>query len=466
MHERLLVVDDEPVLREALAALLREEGYSVRAVAHAHAALDALEEEAIDLVLSDVKMLDPASGKLSSRAGFELLQQLVQKYPGTPVVMITSSSSVDTAVEAMRLGAVHYIVKPFRKEEIKKAVVEALSKSSSKRGGKVILQPIHSTAPSMRSVVDACIRAAASDVTILLVGPQGSGKDYTARAIHEASSRGTEPFVPIAIRAIPDNLIEAELFGNDRGAFTGALRLKRGVFEQAGRGTLFLDAIDEIPLSSQAKLLVPIEKKEIKRVGGNRPVPFLARIMAASSVNLLERVRGGTFRNDLYYLLRVVTIELPPLRERREDVPGLAREFLMELAHDDKKNLTISDGAVELLQNYDFPGNIRELRNLIRSAATLSRDGRVGVDDIRKALALPAAGASTLPTIQDTKRCAERDRILQALARHPKNLSDAASELAISRTTLWRKMRELGIAKSDDENKDDDAGGNGYIQSE
>lgn len=451
MNERLLVVDDEPTTREALASLLRDVGFSTRVAAGPREALQALEEESIDLVLSDVKMLDPENGQMSARAGFELLQRLVRDYPGTPVVIITALHTVDTAVEAMRYGAANYITKPFRRIAIEKAVTDALANHTGARRTVAIPQPVRSIAPSMREVVDACVRAANSDATVLIVGPQGSGKEFTARAIHAASGRANEDFVPFAIRAIPENLLEAELLGSDRGAYTGATRLKRGAMEQAGRGTFFLDAIDEVSPASQAKLLMPLEKREFRRVGGNRSIPFVARVMAASSVNLLDRVRDGSFRNDLYYLLRVISIAIPPLRDRKEDIPQLARAFVAQLGREGRRNLAITDAAIDWLLGYNFPGNVRELRNILQSASAFAGDAKIDADDVRRAFGSATRMGAELPTIQDTKKSAERARIVEALARHPRNLVAAAKELNISRTTLWRKMKELGIPRGDED---------------
>lgn len=450
MHERLLVVDDEPVLRETLAKILRDLSYTVRVAADVPSALKILQNESVDLIFSDVKMLDPESGQLSSRAGFDLLAILSDRFPGTPVVMVTASQSIDTAVEAMRSGAVNYLVKPFRRDEIRAAVEGALTKSRSRASAQPPGSPIQSVAASMAAAVEAARRAAQSDVNVLITGPAGSGKEFTAKAIHRASARKEFEFTPVAIRSITESLFDAELFGAEKGAFTGAIRMKRGTLELAGRGTVFFDAIDETPLSLQSKLLPSIEKKEIRRLGSARPVLFAARIMAGVTKPLSGLVESGAFRNDLYYALRVLTIELPHLRDRREDIPLIARSVALDVASEVKQPITIGDSALDVLVHYSFPGNIRELRNLIQSAATLKKDGHIGADEVRQAVS--NTSQPRLATIHDAVQKAEREKIQEALERNPGSLNGTARDLGISRTTLWRKMRDLGLASAGDMN--------------
>lgn len=452
MHERILVVDDDYPIREGLAVVLRDQGYGVVTAADGGAAFQLLNEDSFDLIITDMSMKDPATGKASARAGIELLEKVQRAFPGIPVVMITGMPGVDTAVEALRSGAVHYITKPFKPKEIRRVVHEALAERHGVATD-ATFPPITSKAPSMVQAVDAAARAAKSDVTVLITGEPGTGKEFTARAIHSHSSRAAEPFVAISARAIPEILFEAEVFGAEKGAYTGAVKMKRGAMELAGLGTVLLDSVDEIPLAQQAKLILPIEKREIRRVGGGRPVKLGARFIAISSVNLAALAQAKTFRDDLYYTLKVLSIDLPPLRHRLEDVPDLSRRFLVEISRESQRPFTLREDAAPLLLNYHYPGNIRELRNILRSAAVQTKGGDIGIEELKKAL--PSFGIVTnsgmKSTMQDTVALAERTRIQEALARHPRNLTIAADELGISRTTLWRKMREHGLLNGTDE---------------
>ncbi len=450
MTARLLVVDDEATLRESLTALLRDAGYSVHTAFDVPSALAALTEEPFDLVLTDLKM-PGASGDMEERAGHELLLQIGRLHPGTPVVVLTGHATIETAVDAMKAGAADYVLKPFRRVEICRKVESALDHSRLRRVVEDRMRSelpdrITARSPAMAALLETIARVAGQDVTVLVSGPPGCGKERVARAIHAARGAPTARFVAFSCGGTRESLFEDALFGHERGAFSGADRIRRGLVEEAAGGTLFLDGVEDTPLAVQSSLLTAIEKRVIQRIGGSRPIPVSARIVASTSADLRELVRREAFRADLYYALRVVHVEIPPLRERPEDVPCLAREFLEEIGHAQRRNLRLADAALEVLGHHDWPGNIRELRNLVESCVSLSADGTIDADVVASALRL-ASGASVVaaPPVRDVVRHAERERIRRALARHPRSLADAAKDLGVSRTTLWRKLQRHGL---------------------
>jgi DNA-binding NtrC family response regulator len=423
----------------------------VRAVNDARHALAALETEAFDLVLSDLKMHDPRTGVLTEQAGHSLLREVKRLYPGTPVVLITGNQQIETAVGAIKAGALDYITKPFRVKEIEEKVVRALAsgraRDAAEEGltGCVDAGPELDTAsPAMRAVLETARRAAERDDPILISGPAGSGKEFLARWIHARSPRARQPFLAAPCGGIPPALFEDELFGHERGAFTGANRLRRGLFEQAAGGTLYLDLIEETPLGLQGKLVPPVEKRELRRIGASRPSAFAARIFASSTLDLRTLVNEGHFRADLYFALRVIHLEVPPLSQRPEDIPALAFAFLREAARAQKRNLLFEPTGVGLLQRQTYRGNVRELRNIVLATAALAEGGLICQEHVERALETTRQGAPAT-TVHDVVAHAERERIRLALARNPNSRSAAARELGISRTTLWRKVLQLGL---------------------
>ncbi|AJY71627.1 Fis family transcriptional regulator [Geobacter sulfurreducens] len=372
MEIHVLVVDDELSMREFLAILLDREGYTVDQAASAEEALICLERKTYDLVISDVKMpgLD----------GITLLGRIKEMTPDTAVLLMTAFSTAEQAVEAMKLGAYDYIAKPFKVEEVKILARNALEKRDLKRENLRLRQEVQERysfsgligkSKKMRDVYSLIEKVAPSTANVLILGESGTGKELVARAIHYNSQRKGKPFVAVNCGAIPETLMESEFFGHKKGAFTGAVGDRAGLFEQAEGGTLFLDEIGEVPLQLQAKLLRAIQEKEFRRVGGTLDQKADVRLVAASNRDLEEQVKEGSFREDLFYRLNVVQVKMPPLRERGEDIPILVEHFYKKYVQPPYSDRIITQGALKLLMSYGFPGNVRELENLVERCSVL-----------------------------------------------------------------------------------------------
>jgi len=370
---RILVVDDETSMRQLLEITLRKEGYRVTTARSGRKAVEAFENAPYDLVISDIKMPD--------MSGVEVLRKVKEVAPETPVIMITAYSSAETAVEALRLGAYDYIAKPFKIDELKVTIKNALEKSQLKEQVVTLkrtlrekhgLDAILGRSPKMIKLFELIESVASNNSTILITGESGTGKELAARAIHVHSSRREQPFVSVNCGAVPESLLESELFGHLRGSFTGATTNTKGLFEVAHTGTILLDEIAEMSPSMQVKLLRVLQEKKIRRIGATEEMEVDVRILAATNKNLEEMVAEKTFREDLYYRLNVIPIHMVPLRERREDIPLLAEHFLTKAnGHMNKRIAKISDEAMELLCQHDWPGNVRELENVIERAVAL-----------------------------------------------------------------------------------------------
>ncbi|BBA69994.1 sigma-54-dependent transcriptional regulator [Geobacter sulfurreducens] len=372
MEIHVLVVDDELSMREFLAILLDREGYTVDQAASAEEALTCLERKTYDLVISDVKMpgLD----------GITLLGRIKEMTPDTAVLLMTAFSTAEQAVEAMKLGAYDYIAKPFKVEEVKILARNALEKRDLKRENLRLRQEVQERysfsgligkSKKMREVYSLIEKVAPSTANVLILGESGTGKELVARAIHYNSQRKGKPFVAVNCGAIPETLMESEFFGHKKGAFTGAVGDRAGLFEQAEGGTLFLDEIGEVPLQLQAKLLRAIQEKEFRRVGGTLDQKADVRLVAASNRDLEEQVKEGSFREDLFYRLNVVQVKMPPLRERGDDIPILVEHFYKKYVQPPYSDRIITQGALKLLMAYGFPGNVRELENLVERCSVL-----------------------------------------------------------------------------------------------
>ncbi|MFN7016288.1 MAG: sigma-54-dependent transcriptional regulator [Fimbriimonadales bacterium] len=370
MTHSILIVDDELNIRRVLERAFTKEGYQVYTAEGGHQALRILEETPCDLVLTDVVMPD--------MTGLELLKRARQKYPNLQVILMTAYGTIPMAVEAMRAGAFDFLTKPLEMEVLRKVVRNALqepttAKPNERKPARRKQVTFIGESPAIKQILETVERVADTRTTVLITGESGTGKELIARMLHERSSRAHKPFVAVSCAAIPETLLEVELFGAVKGAYTGAETDRIGKFEAANGGTLFLDEVGDIPPLIQVKLLRVLQEREIERLGSNTPIPIDVRLVAATNRNLQEAVDAGAFRSDLFYRLQVVHIHLPPLRERREDIPLLARYFLQKFAAENGRALReISPEAMELLQNACWRGNVRELENVIESAVVLA----------------------------------------------------------------------------------------------
>jgi len=447
---RLLVVDDQRNMRVTTAMLLRQEGFVVEEAAGAEEALRLLERETFDLLLTDLRM-EPVDG-------LELLRRVLESSPSTQVIVMTAYGTIESAVEAMRLGAADYVTKPFKDSELLVRIEKALERTRLIRQVGALtgelrerygVDKIVGQSAPVREMIARIVRVAQTDSTVLVTGESGTGKELVARAVHTASARSSSAFVAVNCAALTASLLESELFGHAKGAFTGALRARRGLYEEANGGTLFLDEIGETDTGFQAKLLRALQEREIRRVGESSAVRVDVRVVAATNQDLRRAISEKRFREDLFYRLNVVPIRVPPLRERKADVPLLAAHFLSRFNQRNGSHKELSSGAIARLQAHDFPGNVRELENLIEQAAALSLSDRIGPDDIGIEASTPPRPAATneahASRLSDVVDDAERGAILASMARNPGDLAAVARELGVSPTTLWRKSRRLGI---------------------
>lgn len=447
MTKKILIVDDDPRMRKSLANLLHREGYLITEAPGGNEAADHLGSDVFALVIADLKM-EPVSG-------LDLLRLVKQMSPDVEVIVITAFGTIEIAVEAMRLGAFDFITKPFQVEEILLRVRNALEKHHLKEEVHQLRAEVKSIfgfegivgmSEGMRQVMTLLPRVAQTDTTVLVTGESGTGKELIARAIHAASRRPQGPFVSVSCAALPENLLESELFGHVKGAFTGALAARRGLFEEASRGTLFLDEIGEAPLSIQVKLLRVLEERSIRRLGDNRSIPMDVRIVAATNRDLQAAVREKLFREDLFYRLNVVPIAVPPLRERRDDIPLLVTHFIEKSARKVNKPVSrMSPQAMSLLMAYRWPGNVRELENVIQRIIVVAKGDTLDVQDLPPEILgkeEPRASALDLKDImRESAGLAEKKLILDALTKSGGNVTQAAQALGISRVTLQKKMK-------------------------
>ncbi len=437
---RILLVEDDPNLHRVLAYHLEKHGHRVTAAFDGRSALEQVETSPFDLVLTDVKM--------PHMDGMELLAALAERAPGLPVVVMTAYGTIADAVEAMRRGAVDYLTKPVDQETLLLVVEKALRVGDLARENRRLrndlaekrpLETFVFASPSMGEVLETVRRVAASDATVLITGESGTGKELVARSLHALSPRSAGPFVALNCAALPRELLESELFGHEKGAFTGAVEKRTGKFLQADGGTLLLDEVGDMDLGLQAKLLRVLQERTVDPVGGKRPVPVDVRVLAATNRDLRKEVEAGSFRMDLYYRLNVIPLRIPPLRERPEDIPLLLAHFLREYAG---AGVEVTDPAMALLQRYPWPGNVRELQNLCKRLAILHRG-----DPITPALLPPEIRESTNAPAEDLRGlwALERQAILEALRAAKGNRSAAARALHIPRHVLLYRLKKFGI---------------------
>lgn len=451
MSLRILIVDDDDALRESLALVLSAEDYEVVAVPDGPAALGALERAPADVVLCDLRM--------PGIDGLELLPQLARKLPGATLILMSAHGGPDLAIEALQRGAYDYLAKPFTPSEAILAIRKARERERLRRENALLRRdvarvvgekPIVAASESMIEVLELVERAAEFKSTVLLTGESGTGKEVLARAIHAQSPRRSDAFVGVNCAAIPEPLLESELFGHARGAFTGADRARRGLFVEADGGTLFLDEIGELPLALQAKLLRALQEEEVRPVGESKSRKIDVRVIAATARDLETEVAASRFREDLFYRLNVLRVRVPPLRERREDIPLLVDHFLASFATSLGRPVRdVSDEALSRLVTYAWPGNVRELENVIERAVILARSEQIGVRDLPpNVLATSAAetpsGASDF-SLRDARRTSEIEAIRRALAATSGNRTHAARLLGISHRALLYKLKEYEI---------------------
>lgn len=448
----ILIVDDDLAHRTMLKTLIREWGYEIREADDGETAVSCVREEAFDIILMDIKMV--------RMSGLEALPYIKAFNPAIPVIIMTAYSSVETAVEALKSGAWDYLIKPLDFEKLKLTLRRALEHSGlieeNRRLRASLLDQfdrgrIIGQSPSIVHLTEVIAQVAPSEATVLISGESGTGKELVASAIHYNSPRKDGPLIKINCAAITDTLLESELFGHEKGAFTGADRRKEGKFVQANGGTLFLDEIGEMPLAMQAKLLRVLQEREITRVGGDSIIPVDVRVVAATNRDLSMSVKNGEFREDLYYRLNVVELGIPPLRERRDDIPLLASRFMASFAEKNRKEIRgLTPRAMDLLVRYDWPGNVRELMNMMERGVVLSRSEWLDESDFPIRLT-PEQKEYRIETRADEYPDEpldemEKRAIAVMLERTGGNKSEASRRLGITRKTLHKKLKEYGIS--------------------
>jgi two-component system, NtrC family, response regulator AtoC len=449
----ILIVEDEPRMRRLLEISLSEDGHTVQTAEDAEKGLAQLRKNSIDLVVTDLK--------LPGMNGLEFLHEGKRLNPALPFVVMTAYGSVETAVDAMKAGASDYVLKPFTMAEMKLVILKELDvqqvRDENRRlrealGQRYHFQNIVARSRKMQEVLALVERVAPTNSTVLIGGESGVGKDLIARAIHQNSRRSSGPFIKINSTAIPDTLFESELFGFERGAFTGALASKPGKFELADKGTLFLDEIGDVPAPIQVKLLRVLQEREFERLGGTRTLKVDVRMIAATNRDLRAALEEGTFREDLYYRLNVVPIDIPPLREHKEDIPELANHFLARFAAESEKPIeSITPAALAVLMGYHWPGNVRQLENMVERAVALSSGPVIDVRDIhldtapgKSGMAQSATAGNFLPEGMTLEQW-EDQMIQEALRRANGNKSQAARLLGLSRNALRYRLGKIGV---------------------
>ena len=443
----LLIVDDESNTLASLSRAFRLEGHDATVCDNANKALELAKSQSFDLILSDVVM--------PGKDGLTLLEELKAQGIPTPVVMMSGQAHIEMAVRATRLGALDFVEKPISTEKLLLTVENALKLGRLERDNRDLERRLGKheivwTGETMRRVMAQVERVAASETRVCILGETGAGKELVARTLHERSPRASGPFVTLNCAAVPAELIESELFGHEKGSFTGAAGRHLGKFEQAQRGTIFLDEIGDMPLAMQAKLLRVLEEGEVERIGGDKPIAVNVRVVVATHRDLEAQVREGKFRQDLFHRVYVFPLRLPPLRERREDIPVLVEHFALQVSTANGwKPTRFTEGAIAALQEYAWPGNIRELRNAVERLMLLATSDEVTADTV--ALALPAttasgdSGVTATGPLADRVRTFEKQTILAELKRNHHQISNTARALGLERSHLYKKAEQVGI---------------------
>lgn len=452
----ILIIDDEQTQREVLKGYLDKKGYRTFTASSGNEGISVAKEEQIDIILSDFKMPD--------KTGLEVLEEVKKINPEINFVLMTAYGTIENAVKAMRLGAYDYLTKPVDLDELDLLLEKIIENKNLKSEVNLLKQQLQekfkidsfiSSSPKMQEVLSVASRAAESKATVLITGESGTGKEVLAKSIHYISQRKDKPFIAVNIPALPETLLESELFGHEKGAFTGADKPRTGRFELANKGTIFLDEIGDIPLNLQVKLLRVLQEHQIERLGSNESIDIDVRVIAATHQNLEQKIKDGTFREDLFYRLNVISIHIPPLRERKEDIAALIDHFIKKYSDEnDKPKLEISKEAFDILMKYNYPGNVRELENIIERAVVLSRQNIITVNDLPQSV----KGFKTEgdPILDETKslteqvEAIEKKLIYDALSKANGNQSLAGRMLGITERNLRYKMQKYGIKKFND----------------
>lgn len=468
MKPRILVVDDEESIREFLDIMLRKEGYEVTCVEDGQKAIDILKKKSFDLLISDLQM--------PNVTGIELLKHCREAYPDLLFMMITAFGTAESAVEAMKMGAYDYITKPFKIDEVRINIANALRSRNLEVENRVLrkelqkeysFQNLVGNSEAMHKIFELIRKVSDSPTNVLVTGESGTGKEMVAKAIHYNSPLKDRPFVSVNCGAIPENLVESELFGHKKGSFTGAISDKDGLFEVADGGTLFLDEIGELPLSSQVRILRAIQEKTVRRVGGTEDIKVEVRIIAATNRDLEQMVQQGTFRQDLYYRLNVINIRTPPLRERRDDIPLLAGHFLQKYSERFSKQIqTISKEAMDLLKKYDFPGNVRELENIIERTVALESGATVLPESLPQFVNTPTGRKMVSSDgieitdegidLQKVLDQLEKELLVKAIHQASGVKKRAAKLLGITFRSMRYRVEKFSLGKVDDDELPDE----------
>lgn len=452
MEYTILIVDDEATQRKVLSGFLKKQGYKIYEASSGNQAIEITSKNIIDLVITDFKMPDIS--------GIEVLKLVRSINPEIAVIIMTAFGTIETAVEAMREGAYNYLTKPINLDELELLINRTFERQRLVSENKLLKEQlierltfpgIVSQSAAMENVLNTASRVARSKASVLIRGESGTGKELIAKAIHFNSQRKEKPFIAVNCAALNENLLESELFGHEKGAFTGADKQRRGRFELADGGTIFLDEIGDIPLATQVKLLRVLQEQQFERVGGSETIKVDVRIIAATNRNLEDLIKAGTFREDLYYRLNVVTIDIPPLRNRREDIPALLEYFLKKFASEQKRdNIAFSKEAWELLLRYNYPGNIRELENIVQRAVILSRQNLITTNELPQVVKeFQKEGdlqkPEMLTSLPAQVEKLEKELIFEALRLTNGNQSKAAEMLGISERNLRYKLKKWGV---------------------
>ncbi|HTP52799.1 MAG TPA: sigma-54 dependent transcriptional regulator [Anaeromyxobacteraceae bacterium] len=451
-NTRVLVVDDEEIVRESLGGWLEKDGFQVASAPDGRSAVERMKGERWNVMLVDLKM--------PGMDGLQVLEEARKLQPDAAVILMTAYATVDTAVQAMKLGAFDYLVKPFDPEELSILMQKVVSQQSLVRENAVLRKALKkehrfrdlvSKSPAMQRVFELAQVAARSNSTILVLGESGSGKEVLARTIHAESPRSEGPFVAVSCAALTESLLESELFGHEKGAFTGAIARRKGKFEAAQGGTLFLDEVGDISPKLQLDLLRVLEERKFQRVGGNEPIEVDVRVVAATNRDLRKAVAEGSFREDLFYRLNVIPVTLPPLRERKEDIPILVDHFLDRLEAELKRRVQVSPEAMAALLAHDWPGNVRELRNVLERGAVVAQGDVIKPSDLGLAPSAARPASANAPGEPPTLEDVERRHIAEVLQHTGGNVSQAARLLAIDRVTLYNKIKKFGLRRDGEE---------------